>query len=46
MILDINCPLTTTTLPGGMIQMVKVQLDVDLEKSLDICGMDAGGMIL
>ncbi|KAG0057825.1 hypothetical protein BGZ83_000012 [Gryganskiella cystojenkinii] len=38
MVLDINCPLTTTTLPGGMIQMVKVQLETDLEKSLEICG--------
>ncbi|KAF8924259.1 hypothetical protein EDD21DRAFT_374090 [Dissophora ornata] len=45
MTLDIACP-PSQTLPQGMLHQIKVQLEVDLEKSLEICGMDAGGMVL
>ncbi|KAF9431381.1 hypothetical protein BGZ76_000380 [Entomortierella beljakovae] len=41
MTLEINCP-SAPTLPKGMLHQIKVQLDMDLEKSLEICGMDAG----
>ncbi|KAG0309392.1 hypothetical protein BGZ98_002898 [Dissophora globulifera] len=37
MTLDINCP-AVQMLPQGMLHQVKVQLDMDLEKSLEICG--------
>ncbi|KAG0368062.1 hypothetical protein BC939DRAFT_504567 [Gamsiella multidivaricata] len=45
MTLDIVCP-PGATLPEGQLHQIKVQLDADLEKSLEICGMDAGGMVL
>ncbi|KAF9103532.1 hypothetical protein BGX29_003231 [Mortierella sp. GBA35] len=45
MTLDISCP-SSTLLPKGVLHQIKVQLDVDLEKSLEICGMDVGGMVL
>ncbi|KAF9339951.1 hypothetical protein BGZ91_004112 [Linnemannia elongata] len=45
MALDISCP-STLQLPEGALYQIKVELDVDLEKSLEICGMDAGGMVL
>jgi hypothetical protein len=45
MILDVVCP-STSLLPEGVLQQIKVELDVELEKSLEICGMDAGGMVL
>ncbi|KAF9925066.1 hypothetical protein BGZ67_008926 [Mortierella alpina] len=45
MTLDFVCP-SGPTLPQGLIHQIKVQLEADLEKSLEICGMDAGGMVL
>ncbi|KAF9349137.1 hypothetical protein BGX26_012532 [Mortierella sp. AD094] len=42
MALEISCP-PVDSLPQGMIHQIKIQLDTDLEKSLEICGMDAGG---
>lgn len=46
MTLDITCPSAGPTVPSGLIDIVKIQFDNTLEKSLEICGMDAGGMIL
>ncbi|KAG0196237.1 hypothetical protein BGX28_010387 [Mortierella sp. GBA30] len=45
MMLDFTCPFGPTS-PQGMVRQIKIQLDVDLEKSLEICGMDAAGMVL
>ncbi|KAK3841605.1 MAG: hypothetical protein J3R72DRAFT_445171 [Linnemannia gamsii] len=45
MALDISCP-SGSLLPEGALHQIKVQLDIDLEKSLEICSMDAGGMVL
>lgn len=45
MTLDISCP-STLQLPEGALHQIKIELDVDLEKSLEICGMDADGMVL
>ncbi|KAF9901852.1 hypothetical protein EC991_005610 [Linnemannia zychae] len=45
MTLEISCP-SSSLLPGGALHQIKVQLDIDLEKSLEICSMDAGGMVL
>ncbi|KAF9570997.1 hypothetical protein EC968_001138 [Mortierella alpina] len=41
MTLDLVCP-SGPTLPQGLIHQIKVRLEADLEKSLEICGMDAG----
>ncbi|KAF9425568.1 hypothetical protein BGZ76_003177, partial [Entomortierella beljakovae] len=45
MSLDITCP-SLANLPKGTVQNVKIQFDSNLEKSLGICGMDIGGMVL
>ncbi|KAG0380029.1 hypothetical protein BGX24_010539 [Mortierella sp. AD032] len=54
MTLDISCPTTTTSttsgamvsFPNGLVSNVKVVFEQNLEKSLEICGMDVGGMVL
>ncbi|KAI1288750.1 hypothetical protein EDD11_009696 [Mortierella claussenii] len=50
MVLDISCPATTTlaeaTMGRGVAYNVKIQFDSSLEKSLEVCGMDVGGMVL
>lgn len=46
MTLDIICPSAGPTDSSGLVDIVKIQFDNALEKSLEICGMDASGMIL
>ncbi|KAF9100044.1 hypothetical protein BGX29_006833 [Mortierella sp. GBA35] len=51
MSLDITCSATTATsgttiIPGGMVSNIKIEFEQGLEKSLEVCGMDVGGMVL
>ncbi|KAG0211238.1 hypothetical protein BGX28_008305 [Mortierella sp. GBA30] len=51
MVLDISCPssLSSSSSPSlqkGLVENVKIQFDQKLEKSLEICGMEVGGMVL
>lgn len=46
MTLDITCPSVGPNDSSGLVDIVKIQFDNALEKSLEICGMDAGGMVL
>ncbi|KAG0362441.1 hypothetical protein BC939DRAFT_497942 [Gamsiella multidivaricata] len=43
MTLDISCP-SAPNLPRGLVHNVRIQFDQPLEKSLEVCGMDVGGM--
>ncbi|KAF9102294.1 hypothetical protein BGX27_011049 [Mortierella sp. AM989] len=45
MVLDVNCP-SLPNLPKGTVHNVKIQFDHNLEKSLEVCSMDVGGMTL
>ncbi|KAF9915071.1 hypothetical protein BX616_006963 [Lobosporangium transversale] len=45
MALDISCP-AAPGLPRGTAHNVKIQFNQNLEKSLEICGMDVGGIVL
>ncbi|KAG0304610.1 hypothetical protein BGZ98_005284 [Dissophora globulifera] len=45
MALDISCP-SAPNLPRGMAHNIKIQFDQNLDKSLEVCGMDIGGMVL
>ncbi|KAG0293506.1 hypothetical protein BGZ96_002735 [Linnemannia gamsii] len=44
--LDINCPTAGTIIPGGVVANVKIVFDQALDKPLEVCGMDVGGMVL
>ncbi|KAG0326671.1 hypothetical protein BG004_002922 [Podila humilis] len=46
MTLEITCPPVGPNIPANVVDMIKIQFDNNLEKSLEICGMDAGGMVL
>jgi hypothetical protein len=47
MTLDINCPTSGTIIPaGGVVSNVKIVFDQALDKPLEVCGMDVGGMVL
>ncbi|KAF9428342.1 hypothetical protein BGZ94_002740 [Podila epigama] len=48
MTLEISCPSPGgSNIPGGPpVDMIKIQLDRSLERSLEICGIDVGGMVL
>ncbi|KAI8594685.1 hypothetical protein EDD21DRAFT_73661 [Dissophora ornata] len=45
MTLEISCP-SAPNLPRGMAHNVRIQFEEGLEKSLEVCGMDVGGMVL
>ncbi|KAG0049042.1 hypothetical protein BGZ83_006118 [Gryganskiella cystojenkinii] len=45
MVLDITCP-TSSVLSKGVVNNVKIQFEESLEKSVEVCGLDVGGMIL
>jgi len=45
MVLDINCP-AAPKLAKGLVNNVKIEFDQSVEKSLEVCGMDVGGMVL
>ncbi|KAF8945294.1 hypothetical protein BGZ47_002926 [Haplosporangium gracile] len=46
MTLDISCPTSGTIIPGGVVSNVKIVFDQALDKALEVCGMDVGGMVL
>ncbi|KAF9569230.1 hypothetical protein EC968_002638 [Mortierella alpina] len=51
MVLDITCPSSLSQSPSrslqkGLVENVKIQFDQSLEKSLEVCGMEVGGMVL
>lgn len=46
MTIDISCPTSGTIIPGGVVANVKIVFDQALEKPLEVCGMDVGGMVL
>lgn len=51
MVLDITCPSSLSqsssrSLQQGLIENVRIQFDQNLEKSLEVCGMEVGGMVL
>ncbi|KAF9352507.1 hypothetical protein BGX26_009691 [Mortierella sp. AD094] len=45
MSLDITCP-PVQNLPKGTVENIKIQFDKTLEKSLEVCSMDVGGMVV
>ncbi|KAK5814577.1 hypothetical protein F5H01DRAFT_26501 [Linnemannia elongata] len=45
MTLDISCP-SGTIIPGGVVSNIKIVFEQALEKPLEVCGMDVGGMVL
>lgn len=45
MVLEISCS-PAPNLPKGLVHNIKIQFVQSLEKSVDVCGMDVGGMIL
>lgn len=46
MTLDISCPTSGTIIPGGVVSNVKIVFEQALDKALEVCGMDVGGMVL
>ncbi|KAG0265655.1 hypothetical protein BG011_004254 [Mortierella polycephala] len=48
MTLDISCPSLSSngSSSKGLFQNIKIQFDQALEKSVEVCGMDIGGMVL
>ncbi|GJJ74453.1 hypothetical protein EMPS_06811 [Entomortierella parvispora] len=45
MALDINCP-SAPHLAKGLVNNVKIEFDQSVERSLEVCGMNVGGMVL
>ncbi|KAF9551859.1 hypothetical protein EC957_004182 [Mortierella hygrophila] len=46
MTLDISCPTSGTIIPGGVVSNVKIVFEQALDKALEVCGMEVGGMVL
>ncbi|KAF9572895.1 hypothetical protein BGW38_008478 [Lunasporangiospora selenospora] len=44
--LDVNCRPTGSTSSNGLFHQVKVQFDAELEKAIEVCGIEVGDMVL